>query len=183
MSRTCKMHNAEAYRMEEEETHIYVVHPVWVTSMEKQLDSVFLIQVHILPREIFGKSTFELAVLLMAWLPLWLVDKLMLFLSWLVLGSIEKYGIKRPSVGPLQLKNTEGKAPVLDIGALEKIKSGDITVVPGIKRFTRNQVELINGETLDIDSVILATGYRSNVPSWLQVRTCPKTKLSLCFCS
>ncbi|PON37146.1 Flavin monooxygenase-like enzyme [Parasponia andersonii] len=124
--------------------------------------------VHILPREIFGKSTFELAVLLMAWLPLWLADKLMLFLSWLVLGSIEKYGIKRPSVGPLQLKNTEGKTPVLDIGALEKIKSGDITVVPGIKRFTRNQVELVNGETLDIDSVILATGYRSNVPSWLQ---------------
>ena len=135
----------------------------------------FHLQVHILPKEIFGKSTFELAVLLMAWLPLWLVDKLMLFLSWLVLGHIEKYGLKRPSMGPLQLKNTEGKTPVLDIGALDKIKSGDISVVPGIKRFTRNQVEFVNGETLDIDSVILATGYRSNVPYWLQVRKCSKT--------
>uniref|UniRef100_A0A803PGC0 Flavin-containing monooxygenase n=1 Tax=Cannabis sativa TaxID=3483 RepID=A0A803PGC0_CANSA len=125
--------------------------------------------VHILPREIFGKSTFELAVLLMAWLPLWLVDKLMLFLSWLVLGNIEKYGLKRPTTGPLTLKNTEGKTPVLDIGTLDKIKSGDITVVAGIKRFTSNQVELVDGEILDIDSVILATGYRSNVPSWLQL--------------
>uniref|UniRef100_A0A2N9I5N3 indole-3-pyruvate monooxygenase n=1 Tax=Fagus sylvatica TaxID=28930 RepID=A0A2N9I5N3_FAGSY len=124
--------------------------------------------VHVLPREILGKSTFELAVLMMKWLPLWLVDKLLLIMAWLVLGSIEKYGLKRPSVGPMQLKNTKGKTPVLDIGALEKIKSGGITVVPAIKRFLRGQVELENGEKLDIDSVVLATGYRSNVPSWLQ---------------
>ncbi|XP_044491288.1 probable indole-3-pyruvate monooxygenase YUCCA5 [Mangifera indica] len=124
--------------------------------------------VHVLPREIFGKSTFELAVLMMKWLPLWLVDKLLLVFAWFVLRNIEKYGIKRPSMGPLQLKNTKGKTPVLDIGALEKIRSGDIKVVPGIKRFSRGQVELVNGDKLDVDSVVLATGYRSNVPSWLQ---------------
>ncbi|GMJ00756.1 YUCCA 8, cytokinin induced root curling 2 [Hibiscus trionum] len=124
--------------------------------------------VHVLPREILGKSTFELAVLMMKWLPLWVVDKLMLILAWLVLGNTEKYGVKRPSTGPLELKNTRGKTPVLDIGALEKIRSGDINVVPGIKRFSRGQVELVNGEKLDMDSVVLATGYRSNVPSWLQ---------------
>ncbi|MBA0590064.1 hypothetical protein Gorai_018783, partial [Gossypium raimondii] len=124
--------------------------------------------VHVLPREIFGKSTYELAFFMLKWLPIWLVDKLMLILTWLVLGNVEKYGLKRPSIGPLELKNTQGKTPVLDIGALEKIKSGDINVVPGIKRFSRGEVELLNGEKLDIDSVILATGYRSNVPSWLQ---------------
>ncbi|XP_022967273.1 probable indole-3-pyruvate monooxygenase YUCCA8 [Cucurbita maxima] len=126
--------------------------------------------VHVLPREILGKSTFELAVLLMKWLPLWLVDKLMLILAWLVLGSIEKYGLKRPLMGPLELKNTTGKTPVLDIGALNKIRSGDIKVVPGIKRFNRTEVEFINGEKMSIDSVLLATGYRSNVPFWLQER-------------
>ncbi|KAE7997917.1 hypothetical protein FH972_002507 [Carpinus fangiana] len=124
--------------------------------------------VHVLPREILGKSTFELAVLLMKWLPLWLVDKLLLIFAWLVLGNIEKYGLKRPATGPLEYKNTMGKTPVLDIGALEKIRSGDIKVVPGIKRLSRGQVELGNGEKLDVDSVVLATGYRSNVPSWLQ---------------
>ncbi|MBA0769731.1 hypothetical protein Gotri_018431, partial [Gossypium trilobum] len=128
--------------------------------------------VHVLPREIFGKSTYELAFFMLKWLPIWLVDKLMLILTWLVLGNVEKYGLKRPSIGPLELKNTRGKTPVLDIGALEKIKSGDINVVPGIKRFSSGEVELLNGEKLDIDSVILATGYRSNVPSWLQVREC-----------
>ncbi|KAF2292663.1 hypothetical protein GH714_026496 [Hevea brasiliensis] len=124
--------------------------------------------VHFLPREIFGKSTFELAVMLMRWLPIWLVDKLLLLLAWILLGNIQKYGLKRPSMGPLQIKNTVEKTLVLDIGTLKKIRSGDIKVVPGIKRFSRGQVELVNGETLDIDAVVLATGYRSNVPSWLQ---------------
>ncbi|OIW18273.1 hypothetical protein TanjilG_10271 [Lupinus angustifolius] len=124
--------------------------------------------VHVLPREIFGKSTFELACLMMQWLPLWLVDKLLLIFAWLVLGNIEKYGLKRPSQGPLQLKNTKGKTPVLDIGTLEKIRSGDIKVVPAIKRLSNDSAELVNGENLEVDAVVLATGYRSNVPSWLQ---------------
>ncbi|XP_071698420.1 probable indole-3-pyruvate monooxygenase YUCCA5 [Rutidosis leptorrhynchoides] len=124
--------------------------------------------VHVLPREIMGKSTFDIAMVVMKWLPLWLVDKLILLLAWFILGNTQNYGIKRPSLGPLQLKNHYGKTPVLDIGALEKVRSGEITVVPGIKRFNCNSVELVNGETLDIDSVVLATGYCSNVPYWLQ---------------
>ncbi|KAJ3679972.1 hypothetical protein LUZ60_016250 [Juncus effusus] len=124
--------------------------------------------VHVLPREVYGKSTFELAVFFMKWLPLWMVDKIMLILSWLVLGNLENIGLKRPSVGPLELKDTHGRTPVLDYGALNKIKSGDIKVVPAIKRFYKGQVEFVGGEILDLDAVILATGYRSNVPQWLQ---------------
>ncbi|KAL7582361.1 probable indole-3-pyruvate monooxygenase YUCCA5 [Lactuca sativa] len=124
--------------------------------------------VHVLPREILGKSTLDLAMMLMKWLPLWLVDKLLLILTWLILGNTQKYGIRRPSLGPLQLKNYHGKTPVLDIGALARIRSGDIKVVTGITRFHRSSVELINGDILEIDSVVLATGYCSNVPYWLQ---------------
>ncbi|XP_059654077.1 probable indole-3-pyruvate monooxygenase YUCCA3 [Cornus florida] len=124
--------------------------------------------VHVLPREVLGKSTFELAVSMMKWLPIWLVDKTLLVIARMVLGNIEKYGLKRPSMGPLQLKNTEGKTPVLDVGALQKIRSGEIRIVPGIKKFSPGRAELINGENLEIDSVILATGYCSNVPSWLK---------------
>ncbi|CDY72645.1 BnaAnng41850D [Brassica napus] len=124
--------------------------------------------VHVMPREVMGKSTFELAMKMLAWLPLWLVDKILLVLCWLVLGNIEKYGLKRPEMGPMELKSVKGKTPVLDIGALEKIRSGKIDVVPGVKRFDGNRVELVNGEQLEVDSVVLATGYRSNVPYWLQ---------------
>ncbi|KAK4406029.1 putative indole-3-pyruvate monooxygenase YUCCA3 [Sesamum angolense] len=124
--------------------------------------------VHVLPREILGQSTFELAVSMMKWMPLWVVDKILLGAARLILGNLAKYGLKRPSMGPLQLKNTAGKTPVLDIGTLSKIRSGDIKIVPGIKKFLQGGVELVNGEVLEIDSVILATGYSSNVPSWLK---------------
>lgn len=68
-----------------------------------------------LPREIFGKSTFELAMMMMKWLPVWIVDKILLVLTWFILGNTESYGLKRPSIGPLELKNTYGKTPVLDV--------------------------------------------------------------------
>ncbi|XP_054807989.1 probable indole-3-pyruvate monooxygenase YUCCA3 [Prosopis cineraria] len=124
--------------------------------------------VHVLPREVFGKSTFELAVALMKKLPLCMVDKILLILARVILGDLEKYGLKRPEMGPLELKNSAGKTPVLDIGALKKIRSGEIKVVPGIRRFWRGKVELVDGQILQLDSVVLATGYRSNVPSWLK---------------
>lgn len=132
-----------------------------------------------MPRDILGRSTFELAVFLTRWIPIRLVDKLLVILAWLVLGNIDKFGIKRPSTGPMELKNRKGKTPVLDTGALEKIRSGKIKVVPArIKRFEQpNQVEFANGDQLEFDSVVLATGYRSNVPSWLQVGS----RLSLHF--
>lgn len=117
-----------------------------------------------------GKSTFELAMLLMKWVPLWLVDKMLLLFSWLIFGDIQKFGLKRPKVGPLELKNKEGKTPVLDIGALEKIRSGKIKVIESeIKSFNSNGVFFMDGNSMEFDAVILATGYRSNVPSWLQV--------------
>ncbi|KAG6420031.1 hypothetical protein SASPL_116545 [Salvia splendens] len=124
--------------------------------------------VHVLPREILGKSTFELGVFLMKWLPVWAVDMILLAAARLILGNIEKYGLKRPPIGPLQLKNTQGKTPVLDIGTLSRIRNGDIKIVPGIKRFFQGGAELVDGQLLEIDSVILATGYSSNVPTWLK---------------
>lgn len=116
-----------------------------------------------------GNSTFALAVLLLKWLPLWVVDKILLLLARAVLGNVAKFGLKRPSAGPFELKNKLGRTPVLDTGTLAKIKSGEIKVVSGIKNFSPGKVELIDGQILDVDSVILATGYRSNVPQWLQV--------------
>ncbi|KAH6823950.1 YUCCA 3 [Perilla frutescens var. hirtella] len=123
--------------------------------------------VHVLPREIYGKSTFQVAMFLLKWLPMWLVDKILLFLAWTILGNMEKFGLQRPKIGPLELKNY-GRTPVLDIGALEKIRSKEIQVVGGVKRFWCGAVELTDGERLEIDAVVLSTGYKSNVPYWLQ---------------
>ncbi|XP_020244694.1 indole-3-pyruvate monooxygenase YUCCA2-like isoform X2 [Asparagus officinalis] len=125
-------------------------------------------KMHVLPREILGISTFGLLMWLLKWFPISVVDSILLSLSWLILGNTERYGLRRPKVGPLQLKNKTGKTPVLDVGTLAKIKNGQIQVVPGINRFTENGVEYVDGRQENFDSIILATGYKSNVPSWLK---------------
>ncbi|XP_047335799.1 probable indole-3-pyruvate monooxygenase YUCCA7 [Impatiens glandulifera] len=125
---------------------------------------------HVLPREILGKSTYSWAVMLMKWLSLKTVDKIMMFAAKLILGNTEMYGLKRPEMGPLEIKESKGKNPVFDIGSLKKIKSGMMRIVPGeIDRFGSDRVELVNGEVVEqLHSVIFATGYSSNVPFWLQ---------------
>ncbi|KAG5034338.1 hypothetical protein AAZX31_04G077500 [Glycine max] len=124
--------------------------------------------VHVLPREMLGKSTFGLSMWLLKWLPIRLVDRFLLMVSWLLLGDTSKLGLDRPRLGPLELKNLSGKTPVLDVGTLAKIKGGDIKVRPGIKRLKRQTVEFVDGRTENFDAIILATGYKSNVPYWLK---------------
>lgn len=127
--------------------------------------------VHVLPREMLGKSTFGLSMWLLKWLPMRLVDRFLLITSRLLLGDTARLGLDRPEIGPLELKNLSGKTPVLDVGTLAKIKSGDIKVCPGIKRLLKHHtVEFMNGQTEEFDAIILATGYKSNVPSWLKER-------------
>ena len=87
------------------------------------------LKVHVLPREMLGRSTFGLSMWLLKWLPMQLVDRFLLIVSWLMLGDTARFGLDRPGLGPLELKNLSGKTPVLDVGTLAKIKSGDIKVL------------------------------------------------------
>lgn len=124
--------------------------------------------VHVLPREMLGKSTFGLSMWLLKWLPMRLVDRFLLIVSRLMLGDTARLGLDRPGLGPLELKNMSGKTPVLDVGTLAKIKSGDVKVCPGIEKLRRHAVEFVDGKIENFDAIILATGYKSNVPSWLK---------------
>ncbi|XP_058728603.1 probable indole-3-pyruvate monooxygenase YUCCA4 [Vicia villosa] len=124
--------------------------------------------VHMLPRDIFGFSTFGVAMTLNKWLPLKLVDKFLLLVSSFFLGNTNHYGIKRPKTGPIKLKLATGKTPVLDVGQIAQIKSGNIKVMEGVKEITKSGAKFMDGQEKEFDAIILATGYKSNVPSWLK---------------
>ncbi|XP_020574968.1 indole-3-pyruvate monooxygenase YUCCA2-like [Phalaenopsis equestris] len=124
--------------------------------------------VHMLPRDMFGQSTFGLSMCLLKWLPIRIIDRILLFIARLKLGDTARLGLRRPKLGPLELKGFSGKTPVLDVGTLAKIKSGDIKVFPAVKRFTAKGAEFVDGRSEDFEAVILATGYRSNLPIWLK---------------
>ncbi|KAK4787612.1 hypothetical protein SAY86_011445 [Trapa natans] len=124
--------------------------------------------VHVLPREVLGLSTFGIAMALLKWFPLKLVDKFLLFAASMTLGNTDHFGLRRPKTGPLELKNVTGKTPVLDTGALSQIKAGKIKVMEGVKEITKNGAKFVDGQEKEFDSIILATGYKSNVTSWLK---------------
>ncbi|KAL6845096.1 hypothetical protein ACP4OV_024591 [Aristida adscensionis] len=126
--------------------------------------------VHILPREMLGQSTFGLSMWLLKWLPVHVVDRILLLIAWAMLGDTARLGLKRPTFGPLELKSLSGKTPVLDVGTFAKIKSGDIKVRPAIRRVSGRQVEFVDRQSEEFDAIVLATGYKSNVPFWLKDR-------------
>ncbi|KAG7648626.1 FAD/NAD(P)-binding domain superfamily [Arabidopsis thaliana x Arabidopsis arenosa] len=126
------------------------------------------IPVHVLPRDFFGLSTFGIAMTLLKWFPLKLVDKFLLLLANSTLGNTDLLGLRRPKTGPIELKNVTGKTPVLDVGAISLIRSGQIKVTQAVKEITRNGAKFLNGKEIEFDSIILATGYKSNVPDWLK---------------
>ncbi|KAH9312726.1 hypothetical protein KI387_027761, partial [Taxus chinensis] len=76
----------------------------------------------------------------------------------MMLGSTERYGLRRPAVGPIGLKNKAGKTPVLDVGAFARIKSGRIKALPAVHCFTSCGAKFVDGQEIEFDSVILATG-------------------------
>ncbi|URD97318.1 Flavin-binding monooxygenase-like [Musa troglodytarum] len=125
--------------------------------------------VHVLPREMLGLSTFGVSMALLRWLPLRLVDQFLSAMAHLLLGDTDRLGLRRPKTGPIELKNLTGKTPVLDVGALAQIKSGNIKVMQGLKEMTTGGAKFVDGTEMQFDSIIMATGYKSNVPSWLKV--------------
>lgn len=123
---------------------------------------------HVLPQEMLGRSTFGVSMWLLKWLPMRLVDSFLLLVSRLTIGDTDQLGLYRPKIGPLELKKKTGKTPVLDVGTLAKIRNGSIKVFPGVKRFTCHAIEFVDGKMENFDAIILATGYKNNIPSWLK---------------
>ncbi|XP_010555187.1 PREDICTED: probable indole-3-pyruvate monooxygenase YUCCA11, partial [Tarenaya hassleriana] len=103
-------------------------------------------------------------------LPVKLVDTLCMFLAKMSMGDTSTYGLQRPKLGPFLLKMKTGRSPTIDVGCLNLIKSGNIRVVQSIKSIEGNRVKFVNGENKNIDAIIFATGYKSNVARWLQVK-------------
>jgi hypothetical protein len=47
-----------------------------------------------------------------------------------------------------------------------------VQVRPAIRRISGRDVEFADGQLEGFDAIVLATGYKSNVPFWLKVPNC-----------
>ncbi|XP_009797390.1 probable indole-3-pyruvate monooxygenase YUCCA10 [Nicotiana sylvestris] len=124
-------------------------------------------QIHLISREM---AYLGLVMLLKYSVPYKLVDLIMVMLSKVKYGEISKYyGVKRPKEGPFASKLKYGKYPVFDVGTHQKIKSGEIQVLPAMTRVAGgNDVVFENGKSHPFDVIVFATGFKRTTHNWLQ---------------
>ena len=115
--------------------------------------------VNVVPRDLLGIPILTLAILQRS-LPYKLVDALNAPILRLAIGDLEPFGLRRPAKGPMTQVAEDGKIPLLDIGTIDRIRRGLITVRPGIARMSGADVHFDDGACAPFDVIIQATGYR-----------------------
>lgn len=123
--------------------------------------------ISVVPRDLNGRSV-QVTSKQLAKLPFGLGDWLGTQIRKVYFGDLTKYGLESSKVHPaVQLRET-GKTPIVDIGTIKAIKEGKINVVPAIKSFDESGVTFIDGNYQTFDEVIMATGYRPEVESFVE---------------
>lgn len=112
---------------------------------------------NIFPKFVFGKPTDD-AVAKTRWMPAWMRQKLFKIVIRIVQGRYAKYQLMKPDCGPLEIH------PTINSELLYFIRHGKIHPRPGITHFEGKNVYFTNGEHLECDTVIFATGYKISFP-------------------
>lgn len=123
--------------------------------------------ISVVPRDLNGRPV-QVTSKQLAKLPLGLGDWLGSQIRKLYFGNLSKYGLESSKMHPaVQLRET-GKTPIVDIGTIQAIKDGKIKVMKDIVHFTETGVQFKNGQHQELDSVLLATGYKAKVEDFLE---------------
>ncbi|KAK4482217.1 hypothetical protein RD792_009359 [Penstemon davidsonii] len=122
------------------------------------------------PIHILSRTMTYMALVLLKYLAVNWVDSMVTIMSKVVFGDLTKYGIQRPKEeGPFTMKIKYGKYPVIDVGTLHKIKSGEIQVLPaGIKSIRGGSVAFEDGKEYSFDAIVFATGFKRSTKEWLK---------------
>ena len=121
--------------------------------------------VNVIPRDLFGIPATVFAIA-QCKLPPSIADALNAPLVGRRYRDLARYGLSKAAEGPLTQIRKRGRIPLIDVGTMRLIRSGEIKVRPGISEFTERGVIFADGSMEEFDAVILATGYRPALDAW-----------------
>jgi putative flavoprotein involved in K+ transport len=78
----------------------------------------------------------------------------------MIAGSLSRYGLPRPRVGPATALAERHQSPLFDDGFVDSVKAGRIEIVAAVEGIEGDDVLLADGSRVQPDAVIAATGYR-----------------------
>jgi len=122
--------------------------------------------ISLVPRDLNGKPVQETARTL-AKIPFGLGDWLGSQIRKIYFGDVSKYGLQISKVHPTVQLRESGKTPVIDLGTIDAIKNGSIKVVGDVEKYTETGMKTASDKMLDVDSILLATGYRAKVEEFM----------------
>lgn len=122
--------------------------------------------VNVTPRELFGIPATVFAIVQRR-LPPRIADALTAPLLRMRFGDLARYGVRKAADGPLTQITTRRRIPLIDVGTVRLIRTGAIRVQSGVAEFTDRRVIFADGSMNEFDAVILATGYRPALDTWL----------------
>lgn len=110
----------------------------------------------IMPRMVFGVPSARLLSKVNKWFIPWPVQRaVMRTLSRVFHGSMEQWGFTTPK------KRTH---PASNATFMAQVALRRISVRPGIEDVNGNKVQFVDGQTVEIDTIIAATGYEIDLP-------------------
>lgn len=112
----------------------------------------------VLPRDLLGLSS-QGSTLNLLRLPLPVADTIAKTLMRVVVGDLSQYGIRGPVKGPYRTIVEDGRIPMIDVGTLARIKSGDIRVRSAVAGLNGLYAQFDDGRREPFDVLILATGF------------------------
>lgn len=113
---------------------------------------------NIMRRDINGFPS-QVTGMLMRHLPRRVVDVLARGVRRISIGDLRPYGLPPPERGLYTRLTEDSVVPILDIGLVDLVKAGTVRVVAAVTGFDDNDVILADGERIQPDAVIGATGF------------------------
>jgi putative flavoprotein involved in K+ transport len=118
----------------------------------------------IVPRDPFGMPVQRTSILLSA-LPAAIANRFGGLTARVILGDLGRYGLPTRVFDVYSTR----RIPIIDVGLVDALKHGRVTVRPAVERLSRDGALFADGTREPFDAIIAATGFSTGLESLIEV--------------
>jgi cation diffusion facilitator CzcD-associated flavoprotein CzcO len=116
----------------------------------------------IVPRDPFGMPVQRTSIVLST-LPAAIANRFGAITARLIVGDLTRYGMRRAKFDPY----TTRRVPLIDVGFVDALKRGRVSVRPALDRLTETGAVFADGTSEPFDAIIAATGFSTGLASFI----------------